>query len=133
MPITVFIADDHAVVREGLANLLATQPGIRVVGTAANGRDTVSQVEKLKPKIVVMDIAMPQMDGIEATREIRSRAPQARVVILSMHSSAEHVFHALEAGASGYLLKQSAANEIVGAVRAVAAGQSILDPAASRA
>ena len=128
MPITVFVADDHAIVRAGLANLLGAQPDIQVVGTAADGRDTVRQVEKLKPEVVVMDIAMPQMNGIEAAREIRERVPQTRVVILSMHSSVEHVFHALEAGASGYLLKESAANEIVDAVRAAHGGHRYLSP-----
>jgi len=128
MPITVFVADDHAIVREGLANLLGARPDIQVVGTAADGRDTVRQVEKLKPEVVVMDIAMPRMNGIEAAREIRSRVPAARVVILSMHSSAEHVFHALEAGACAYLLKESAANEIVDAVRAAHAGRRYLSP-----
>jgi len=123
MPITVFVADDHAVVREGLASLLAAQPDLRVIGTAADGRDTVRQVVKLQPEVVVMDIAMPQMNGIEAAREIRDRVPQARVVILSMHSSVEHVFHALEAGAHGYVLKASAAKEIIDAVRVVHAGR----------
>ena len=126
MPITVFVADDHAIVREGLANLLGARPDIRVVGTAADGRDAVRQVVKLQPEVVVMDIAMPQMNGIEAAREIRERVPQARVVILSMHSSIEHVFHALEAGASGYVLKESAANEIIDAVRTVRAGHRYL-------
>jgi DNA-binding NarL/FixJ family response regulator len=128
MPITVFVADDHAIVREGLANLLGARPDIQVVGTAADGRDTVRQVEKLKPEVVVMDIAMPRMNGIEAAREIRSRVPSARVVILSMHSSAEHVYHALEAGACAYLLKESAAKEIVDAVRAAHAGRRYLSP-----
>ena len=125
MPITVFVADDHAIVRAGLVGVLAAQSDIRVVGTAADGRDTVRQVEKLKPEVVVMDIAMPQMNGIEAAREIHRRVPTARVVILSMHSSAEHVFHALEAGARAYLLKESAANEIVDAVRAAAQREAI--------
>lgn len=128
MPITVFVADDHAIVRAGLVGVLAAQSDIRIVGTAADGRDTVRQVEKLKPEVVVMDIAMPQMNGIEAAREIHSRVPSARVVILSMHSSAEHVFHALEAGARAYLLKESAANEIVDAVRAAHAGRRYLSP-----
>lgn len=128
MPITVFVADDHAVVREGLAGLLAAQPDLRVVGTAADGRDALRQVVTLQPEVVVMDIAMPQMNGIEAAREIRDRVPQARVVILSMHSSVEHVFHALEAGACGYVLKASAAKEIIDAVRAVRAGRRYLSP-----
>ena len=126
MPITVFVADDHAIVREGLASLLASQPDIQVIGTAADGRDTVRQVIKLQPEVVVMDIAMPQMNGIEAARELRDRVPQARVVILSMHSSVEHVFHALEAGARGYVLKESVAKEIIEAVRAVRAGRRYL-------
>jgi len=128
MPITVFVADDHAIVREGLVNLLSSQPDIRVVGTAIDGRQAVSEVVKLQPEVVVMDIAMPQMNGIEAAREIRERAPQARVVILSMHSSVEHVHHALAAGAYGYVLKQSVAQEIIDAVRAVRAGRRYLSP-----
>jgi DNA-binding NarL/FixJ family response regulator len=128
MPITVFVADDHAVVREGLASLLAAQPDLRVVGTAADGRDTVRQVTMLQPEVVIMDIAMPQMNGIEAAREIRGRVPRTRLVILSMHSSVEHVFHALEAGAAGYVLKESAGKEIIEAVRAVHAGRRYLSP-----
>ena len=128
MSITVFVADDHAIVREGLVNLLGAQPGIRVIGTAADGRGAVHEVVKLQPEVVVMDIAMPQMNGIEAARELRERVPQARVVILSMHSNAEHVFHALEAGVRGYVLKDSAAKDIVDAVRAVRAGHRYLSP-----
>lgn len=124
--ITVFVSDDHAIVRDGLVSLLAAQRDISVIGTAADGRDTVRQVVKLQPQVVVMDISMPLMNGIEAAREIRERAPQARVVILSMHSSVEHVFHALEAGAAGYLLKESAGKEIVDAVRAAHAGRRYL-------
>ena len=126
MPITVFVADDHAIVREGLASLLGGQADIHVIGTAADGRDAVRQIVKLEPEVVVMDIAMPNMNGIEAAREIRDRVPQVQVIILSMHSSAEHVFHALEAGAQGYLLKESAAKEIIDAVRSVRAGHRYL-------
>ncbi len=128
MQITVLVADDHAIVRVGLANLLGAQPDIRVVGTAADGRDTVRQAAELKPAVVVMDVAMPQMNGIEAAREIRIRVPHVKVVVLSMYSSVEYVFHALDAGASGYLLKDSAANEVVDAVRAVHGGRRYLSP-----
>lgn len=128
MTITVFVADDHAVLREGLASLLAAQPDIRVIGSAAEGREAVRQVMQLQPQVVILDIAMPQMNGIEAAREMRERAPQSRVVMLSMYSSAEHVFHALEAGARAYVLKDSAASEIVAAVRAVHAGRRYLSP-----
>ena len=128
MPITVFVADDHAIVREGLVNLLAARSDIRIVGSAVDGLDTVRAVVKLQPEVVVMDIAMPRMNGIEAARELRERVPQARVVILSMHSSIEHVFHALEAGARGYVLKDSASRDIVDAVRAAHAGRRYLSP-----
>ena len=133
MPITVFVADDHAIVREGLVSLLAAQSDISVIGTAADGRDTVRQVVKLRPEVVVMDISMPLMNGIEAAREVRLRVPQTRVVILSMHSIVEHVFHALEAGAAGYLLKESVGNEIVDAVRAVCAGRRYVSPKVAEA
>lgn len=126
MPIAVFIADDHAIVREGLASVLGAQPDIRVVGTAADGRDAVREIVRLGPDMVVMDIAMPRMNGLEAAREIRDRVPRARVIVLSMHSSAEVVFHALEAGAAAYVLKESAAKEIIDAVRAVHAGRRYL-------
>lgn len=133
MPIDILVADDHAIVREGLANLLGAQPGLRVIGTSADGRDTVRQAVQLQPGVVVMDISMPLMNGIEAAREIRDRAPRTRVVILSMHSSTEHVFHALEAGAAGYVLKESAASEILDAVRAVHAGRRYLSPKVAEA
>ncbi|MFT3906563.1 MAG: response regulator transcription factor [Steroidobacteraceae bacterium] len=128
MSITVLIADDHAIVREGLAALLAAQADIRVVGTAANGRDALAQARRLTPQVVILDISMPELDGLAATRSILDAHPDAQVVILSMHSSAQHVFHALEAGARGYLLKESAATEIIEAVRAVHAGRRYLSP-----
>jgi DNA-binding NarL/FixJ family response regulator len=128
MPITVLVADDHAIVRVGLANLLGAQSDIRVIGTAVDGRDTVRQSVELQPEVVVMDVAMPQMNGIEAAREIRTRVPHAKIVVLSMYSSVEYVFHALEAGVLGYLLKDSAANEVADAVRAVHAGRRFLSP-----
>ena len=126
MTITVFLADDHAVVRDGLRLLLEAQGDITVVGAAANGRLAVRQVGQLRPDVVVMDIAMPELNGIEATRQIRQRQLPTQVVILSVHSTAEHVFRSLQAGARGYLLKESAGTEVVNAVRAVHAGRRYL-------
>jgi DNA-binding NarL/FixJ family response regulator len=123
MPITVFIADDHPVMRNGLTHLFHAQEDIRVVGVAANGRDAVRQVSQLHPNVFVADIAMPEMNGIEATRQIRERSPETRVVMLSMHSTPHYIFDALGAGARGYLLKESAGSAIVSAVRAVHAGK----------
>ena len=122
MPISVFIADDHAVVREGLRLLLNAQTDIKVIGDAADGRQTVIQVQKLCPDVVVMDIAMPELNGIGATRQIMESCPSTQVVILSMYATTEHIFRAFQAGALGYLLKESAAVEVVNAVRAVHAG-----------
>lgn len=126
MTITVFLADDHSVVSDGLRLLLELQQDIRVVGNAANGRDAVRQVTELGPDIVVMDIAMPELNGIEATSMIRAKSPHTQVIILSMLSDAEHIFRALQAGARGYVLKASAGKEVVGAVRAVHAGRRYL-------
>lgn len=128
MSLTVFIADDHAVVREGLGALLSSQPDISIVGTATDGREAVTEVLRLKPRVVLLDISMPGLDGIESMRQILDQQRDMAVVILSMHSSAQHVFHALEAGARGYLLKESAGREIIEAVRAVHAGRRYLSP-----
>jgi DNA-binding NarL/FixJ family response regulator len=126
MPISVFIADDHTIVRDGLRLLLELQADIRVIGSAADGRQAVYQVRKLCPDVVVMDVAMPGLNGIEATRQIRQISPSSQVLILSMYATSEHIFHALQAGALGYLLKESAAVEVVNAVRAVYAGHRYL-------
>ena len=126
LAITVFLADDHAVVRDGLRVLLEAQPDISVIGDAANGRETVRLVAQLCPDIVVMDIAMPELNGIEATQQIYEVCPSAQVIILSIHSTTEHIFRALQAGARGYLLKESAGIEVVNAVRAVHAGHRYL-------
>jgi len=126
MPISVFIADDHAVVRDGLRLLLEAQADMKVVGDAADGRQTVRFVRQLCPDVVIMDIAMPELNGIGATRQIREFCPSTQVVILSMYATTEHIFQALQAGALGYLLKESAAVEVVNAVRAVHAGRRYL-------
>lgn len=125
-PITIFIADDHAIVREGLMTVLGSAPDIAVVGTAANGREALKQIVRLTPQVAILDISMPDLDGIETTRQILEKLPKTAIVILSMHSSAQHVFHALEAGARGYLLKESAGKEIVDAVRTVRLGRRYL-------
>lgn len=128
MPIQVLLADDHAVVRDGLRFLLEVQGDISVVGNAVNGRDAVRRVKELKPDVVIMDIAMPELNGIEATHQIREACPATRVLILSMHASTEHVRQALRAGAQGYLLKKSAGAEVADAVRLIHAGGSYLSP-----
>lgn len=126
--ITVIVADDHSVVRDGLTQLLQTHADIRVVATAANGREAVRCVRELSPAIALLDISMPEMNGLEALRQIGERSPATRVVILSMHETPEMVFHALEAGARGYMLKDAAIEEVVAAVRAVHAGRHYLSP-----
>ncbi len=126
MPIRVLLADDHAVVRDGLRYLLEAQGDIAVVGDAPNGRLAVQQTQQLAPDVVVMDIAMPELNGIVAARQIREISPATQIIILSMHSTPEHIRHALQAGAQGYLLKESAGAEVVQAVRAVHAGRRYL-------
>lgn len=124
--IKALLVDDHAVVRDGLRALLQAQPDMEVVGDASNGRDAVSQARQLHPDVVVMDIAMPEMNGVEATYQVRRACPSAQVLILSMHDSPEHIFQGLQAGARGYLLKDSAGAEVVDAVRAVHSGDRYL-------
>lgn len=126
MQIRVCIADDHAVVRDGLRALLEANPDIVVVGDAADGRQIVGQVQNLQPDVVIMDISMPLLNGIDATREILEHSPQVRVIILSMLGAPERVFRALQAGARGYLLKESAGREVMEAVLAVYAGDIYL-------
>jgi len=124
--ITVFLADDHAVVRDGLRYLLEAQPDFDVVGDAANGRQTLQLVKQLCPDVAVMDIAMPELNGIDATHQICRDCPSTQVIILSMFSTTEHVNRALLAGALGYVLKESAGIELINAVRAVHTGHHYL-------
>lgn len=128
MSINVFLADDHAVMRDGLRLYLETQPDITVVGDAADGRQTVSGVAELTPDVVIVDIAMPELNGIEAIRHIAAVSPATRVIVLSMYSTTEHIFRALQAGARGYVPKESVGDEVVDAVRTVHAGQRYLSP-----
>lgn len=128
MSIRVFLVDDHAVIREGLKMLLGSQKDIEVIGFAATGREAVQKIQELQPDIVIMDISMPEMDGIEAARQIFNRCEQTKVIIFSMHSSKEHVTRALQAGVHGYVAKESAGTEIIEAVRTVQAGKTFISP-----
>jgi two-component system response regulator NreC len=128
----VLLADDHTVMRAGLRLLLERQPDLVVVGEAADGRQTIEMAESLEPHVVVMDIAMPNLNGIEATRQIVSRRPSTAVVVLSMHSDESYVLRALKAGARAYLLKDSAEADLIRAIRAVREGKSFFSPAVSK-
>ena len=124
--ITVILADDHPVVRDGLCFLLNAQQDIKVIGTADNGHEAVQLAEKLNPNVAVMDIAMPLLNGIEATQQITTSCPHTRVMILSIHFTSVHIQRALQAGAMGYLLKESAGEEVVDAIRTVHEGRRYL-------
>ena len=124
----VLLADDHAMMREGLSVLL-TGAGMEIVGSVGNGRDAVRVATATTPDVVLMDLTMPEMNGIEATRQICARMPATQVVVLSMHSNREHVYQAMKAGAMGYVLKDAASAELVKAVRAVCAGRRYVSSA----
>jgi DNA-binding NarL/FixJ family response regulator len=126
MGMRILIADDHTVVRDGLRYLLEAQSDLHVVGTACSGQQAVDLAAQLEPDVVVMDIAMPEMNGIQATQIIRAAQPGTQVVILTMYATHEHVFRALQAGVLGYLLKETAGQEVVDAVRLVYAGKRYL-------
>jgi len=126
MTIRILIADDHAVVAEGLRCMIDAQHDMEVVGLAENGREAVRQALEKRPDVVIMDNAMPELNGIEAARFIKERSEHTRVVMLSMHSTSAHVHRALQAGASGYVLKASVGRELVDAIRAVHGGQRYL-------
>jgi two-component system, NarL family, response regulator LiaR len=125
----VLIADDHAVVREGLRTFLELQEGIEVAGEAADGREAVSEAERLLPDIVLMDLVMPELDGVEVMRELRERVPRARVVVLTSFLDDERLLPALRAGAAGYLLKNVEPRELARSIRLAAAGEALIDPA----
>ena len=131
-PIKIFLADDHTIVRQGLAKLLEAEPNIKVVGEAQDGREAVDKVQKLNPDIVIMDIAMPMLNGIEATRQIKKILPKIKIIILSMHSHDRYISELINLGASGYLLKDSTGGEIVKAVSAAMKGDVYLSPSISR-
>ena len=131
--IRILLADDHAVVRQGFKMILGAEADMEIVGEAGTGREAIELAESLKPDVVVMDVAMPELNGIEATRQVTSAVPHTRVIALSMHKDSVYVREVLRAGARGYLLKDSGANDLVTAVRAVAKGEGYLSPAVSDA
>lgn len=124
--VKLFLADDHPIVRDGLRFLLNAQPDMEVVGEAADGRETLQEIRKIRPDIVILDIAMPVLNGIAVAEQIKELYPEIRVIILSMHSTTEHIFRALRAGAEGYLVKETAGEEVLDAIRTVQAGGSYL-------
>jgi DNA-binding NarL/FixJ family response regulator len=130
--IRILLADDHAVVRSGLRALLQQQDGLQVVGEASDGREAVALAESLNPDVVVMDLTMPNLNGVEAARQITAKFPQMAVVILSMHSDEAYVLRALKAGARGYLLKEAAEADLISAIRAVQQGKAFFSPAVSK-
>ena len=127
-PIRVFVADDHPIVRRGIRDLLETEQDIVFVGEAANGRDAVSGVAELKPDVVLMDLVMPSMDGIDATRQIKAHQPDVKILILTSFATDDKVFPAIKAGALGYLIKDTEPEELVQAIRQVHQGEPTLHP-----
>ena len=128
MGITILLVDDHKIVFESLQSLLDEQPDMRVVGWAENGRDAVTKVKELKPAVVIMDVAMPDLNGIEATQQITRHYPGTKIIALSMHAEKQFVTGILSAGASGYLTKNCSSDELVNAIRSVAANKKYLSP-----
>jgi len=131
-PVTVLVVDDQKVVRDGLAMMLGLLDGIEVLGVAVDGADALRQIENLDPDVVLMDLSMPTMDGVEATRQLAARGARARVVVLTTYADDQWVFGALQAGARGFLTKDAGADEIRTAVLSVAAGDAQLDPSVQR-
>lgn len=129
----IVIADDHTLVRAGLKILLSTLPGVEVVAEASDGNEAIELVDRFQPDVVLMDIAMKRLSGLDAAARIKSRHPEVRILILSMHTNEEYVLQALQAGASGYLLKEAATAELEIALVAVARGETYLSPPVSRA
>jgi DNA-binding NarL/FixJ family response regulator len=126
--IRVFLADDHTVLREATAELIDNQPDMEVVGQASTGLDTIELVKQKRPDVVVMDIAMPRVDGLEATRLIVAECPEIHIMVLSAHQDADHILPLLKAGATSYLPKTIGLNELLDAIRATSRGESILPP-----
>jgi DNA-binding NarL/FixJ family response regulator len=131
-PITVLLAEDHTIVREGFRRMLELEPDLKVIGEAQDGRQAVALAKKLRPDVVVMDIAMPLLNGLEATRQVLKDFPAAKVLMLSAHSDDAYVQNATESGARGFLLKQTSAHEVCQAIREIHQGKTFFSPAVSR-
>jgi len=131
-PIRIFVADDHAIIRKGIRAMLETVPDIELVGEAVNGREAVSGVAKLRPDVILMDLVMPEMDGIEAIRHIKAQQPQACILVLTTFAGEDKIFPAIKAGALGYHLKDASPEELVQAIRQVYRGQPSLHPIIAR-
>jgi two-component system response regulator NreC len=130
--IRILLADDHTLVRSGIRSLLEDEPGLSVIGEAEDGRKAVGMACQLKPDVVIMDIAMPLLNGLEATRQIKIQCPEVKVLIVSMHDNEEYIRQVLEAGAMGYILKDAAARELISAIQSVYRGEAVLSPAVTR-
>jgi len=130
--VRILLADDHNILRQGLRLLLEREPGFEVIGEAADGREAVERAEATKPDVAVLDIAMPNMSGIEAAQRISTLLPHAGIIILSMHSDEGYVLRVLKAGAKGYLLKDSAENDLIEAIKAVSKGKAFFSPEISK-
>jgi DNA-binding NarL/FixJ family response regulator len=128
VPLTLVVAEDHQIVRQGLKAILNTVPDLRLIGEAADGLEAVRLVEKLHPTVLVLDLMLPGLNGLEVARQVTRRSPRTSIVILSMHSNEAYVVEALQAGANGYVLKDAGADELVQAIRAVAAGKRYFSP-----
>jgi len=126
MSIRIIVADDHAIIREGLRVLLETQADMQVLAIAANGREAVKLVDKHQPQVVIMDISMPELNGVEAMQQMLARHPQLQVIVLSIHAAKPYILRAMQAGAKGYLLKETAGLEVVDAIRAIQRGERYL-------
>lgn len=130
MKIRILLADDHTILRAGLKMMLNAQPDMEVVGEAQDGRQAIHEAQRLQPDVILMDITMPDMNGIEATRQVKKLLPDIKILILTMHEHDEYVFQALRAGASGYMLKEAADTELITALHVIQSGQFYLSPAA---
>ncbi len=128
----VLLVDDHTIVRQGIKALLDTQEGIEVVGEAEDGREAIEKVKQMAPNVIVIDITMPNLNGIEATRQIKKINPEIKVLVLTVHDNEEYIHRILQAGASGYLLKESAVSDLVSAINAVEKGDIFLSPSISK-